>query len=319
MCKLLVLFFGGGKLYVKYISSVGSPKAGRREWIEDDNSCFDKVTELDAYAKEVYFYPDTTLDGAWLWVLGHEKAAKDKAIINRMWTTWWGFHICVGGKGYYNDTPITCGSCFLSWPYIKHNIVADEEDPLEFYWLIMSGSDVVDFANGCGFSDDQLVYSVDRVDEIVSLFEHGLNMNYKNMDVYSYTMGLASMILPYPKPSSRVTDEKRWISDQGKNYTKVAKQLLKNSNYTLSIADLSSRIGISAKYLSKVFYDDTSELLKQYIIRKKFEFATKLIKSGISPTEVACILGYSNYPSFQKMFVAKCGMTPKKYIESFRK
>ena len=172
-------------LYVKYVSSIGSPKRDRCEWVEEDNSCFNKVIGHDAWVKEVYFYPQGSFEGPWLWVLGHEKATRDKAVINRIWTSWWGFHICVGGKGYYNDIPITRGTCFLSWPYIKHNIVADEKDPLEFYWLIIKGANIVDLANDCGFSDDQLVYTVDRVDEIVNLFEQGINANYKDIDVYA--------------------------------------------------------------------------------------------------------------------------------------
>ena len=305
-------------MYVKYIASIGSPKYGRNKWLQDDNSCFEVVNGQDAYAKEVWFFHETAGRSTWLSILGHEKAAKDKEIKNRMWVGGWIFHICVGGKGYYNDIPVTRGTCFLSWPYIKHSFVADKDDPLEFYWLIMSGPGIIDFAVDCGFADDQLVYTVDRVDEIVNLFEQGFNTNYSDLDVYSYTMGLARMILSYPKPSNQVMDEQRWIAEQGKSYTKIAKSLLKNSNYTLSIAKLSERIGISSKHLSRVFYNDTNQSLKQYIVQKKFEFATKLLKKGISPTEVAFILEYQSYAAFSKMFIARCGMTPTKYIESLK-
>ena len=306
-------------MYVRYISSVGSPKYGRNKWLQEDNACFDDVNGLDAYAKEVWFFPETKLESAWLSILGYERAARDKSIIGRVWTDCWVFHICVSGKGYYNDIPITRGTCFLSWPYIKHNFVADEEDPLEFYWIILSGPDVAQVVSGYGFSEDQLVFSVDCVDEIVSLFEYGMNTNYKNVNVYEYTMGLARMLLSFPKPSSHITGEGRWVVEQGKNYTKIAKRLLKNSNYTLSIAQLSGRIGISAKHLSRVFYEDTNELLKQYIVRKKFEFAANLMKNGMFPTEVANILKYANYASFQRMFVARLGMTPKAYMEKLKK
>ena len=302
-------------MYVRYISSVGNPKYGRNKWLQENNHCFDEVKGLDAYAKEVWFFSEKKLDSTWLSILGYEKAAKDKAIKNRMFTDCWVFHICVGGKGYYNDVPVTRGTCFLSWPYIKYSLVADADDPLEFYWLIMSGPDVADFANSCGFSDDGLIFSVDCVDEIAQLFEYGMNTNYKNVDVYAYTMGLARMLLSYPKPASQVTDEDKWIAEQGKNYTKIAKQLLKNSNYTHSIAELSGKIGVSAKHLSKVFYEDCGEPLKQYIVRKKFEVASKLLRGGVAPTEVAYILEYSNYAAFHKMFVSRSGMTPKKYIE----
>lgn len=302
-------------MQVSYIASVGSPIKGKRGWIESSNGCFERVRSLDAYANEVYFYPTEPNEKNWLWVFGHEKAAPDKEVANRVWTRWWGFHICVGGKGYYNDIPITRGTCFLSWPYVKHSIIADKDDPLEFYWLILSGDDVNEIANGLGFSELNLVYQTQYTDDIVGLFELGLSTDYSKVNAYEYSMGLARMILSYPKPVVELTNEKRWISEQGKNYTKMVKQLLKNSNYTLSISELAGRIGVSDKHLSRVFVNDTGEVLKKYIVRKKFDFAARLIRGGTSPTEVSNILEYSNYAAFHRMFVKCHGVSPKQYAE----
>ncbi len=298
----------------KYVASIGTPKEGRREWAENDNSCFEKVKKLDAYAEEIYFYPTSHSENVWLYVLGHEKATRDKATINRMWTSWWGVHVCVGGKGYYNDVPITKGMCFISWPYVKHDIVADKDDPFEFYWLIMSGLEITEFANNCGFNDSHVVFKLDHIDEIVNLFELGMNTNYANVDVKSYTMGLVRMILSFHKPQTGDIYNVL-IDDTRRNYTRMVEQLLKHNNYTLSVLDLSKEIGVTAKHLSKVFYKDTGEHLKKYIIRKKFDFAAKLITNGIAPTEISVILKYSNYSAFHKMFVARFGMSPTEYSE----
>lgn len=302
-------------MQVLYIASAGSPIKDKRGRMEKSKDCFKSVRSLDAYATEIYFYPIEPSEKNRLGVLGYEKASSDKAIIDRVPTDWWGCHICVGGKGYYNGIPIKRGTCFLSWPYVKHSIVADADDPMSFYWFIMYGSDIVDFVRQYGYSEANPVFEIDCVDEMVKLFELGLNTDYSMFDVYEYTMGLARMLLSCSKPYAELTDEARLIFTQGRQYTKMTKQLLKNNYYTLSIAELANRIGVSDKHLSRVFLNDTGEVLKKYIIRKKFDFAARLIKSGSPPTEVANILKYSNYAAFHKMFVKCHGISPKQYAK----
>ncbi len=302
---------------VVYVASAGTPHLDRLRFAENDISCFEKLEGLDAYTKEVYFYPRSSSTSTWPWVIGYEKATKDKST-NRMWTTCWGFQLCVGGKGYYNGIPITKGTCFVSWPYVKHNIVADKDDPFEFYWLIINGSETLEFVNSCGFNDSHVVFKVEDYENIAKLFEHGLNKNYAHVDVYSYVTALAKMILSFNKPEGDVgaTDEKLLAE---KNYSKMIRTLLKRSNYTLTIKDISKRMGLTSKHLSRVFYNESGEHLKQYIVRKKMDFAAKLLRSGATPTEVSLILKYSSYSAFHTMFVSRFGMSPINYSKMSEK
>jgi hypothetical protein len=184
-------------MQVKYTATIEKKTDHDITWSGDDSSVFDKVANSDTFNKEIYFYPSTPPESVWLWVLGHEKSSASKKIIDRLWRTRWVFHMCVGGKGYYNDQPIKRGTCFLTWPYFKHSIVADSDDPFEFYWLILRGEDVLDFVHQNGCRKSRMVFETNCVDELQNLFQLGLTADYTKVDVYKYTMALVNMIFSY--------------------------------------------------------------------------------------------------------------------------
>ena len=95
----------------------------------------------------------------------------------------------------------------------------------------------------------------------------------------------------------------------------MARQLLRDSNYSLSVAELASKIGVSANYLGKFFYRDKEETLKHYIARKRIERAEMFLANGMPPTEVAQVIGYTNYSAFYSAFFNKHQMSPSKYLK----
>ena len=303
-------------MYVKYMVSVEKKENEQAMWIGDDSSIFLNVAQSAFFNKEIYFYPSNPPESVWLWVIGHEKATPKKSVINRLWTTRWVFHICVGGKGYYDDRPIKKGTCFLSWPYFRHSIVADTDDPFEFYWLILRGEDIADFVYKSGFRNTSMVFETEYVDELKTLFELGMNINYDNVDIYEYTMSLVKMIFSYHLNSEVADFEYSKSSEYGRNYTSMARQLLRDSNYSLSVSEIAKKLGLSANYLGKVFAKDRGETLKGYIIRKRFETAEIFLKNGMPPTEVAQVIGYKDYTAFYHSFVSRYSMTPLQYAKS---
>ena len=302
-------------MYVKYGAYLGDSMLGNRKWSKRDKSCFEEVKDANEYIKETYFFHTGVQPLVWLAVLGHEKSSKNKKIFGRLWGESWAFHLCVKGKGYYNGTLIEAGSCFMSWPNVKHDIVADADDPFEFYWLILRGRQTMELVQRYGFSVSRLVFKVGCADDMVRLFEIGMNTDYKQFDVYDYTMSLVKMIMSFTKPVDEGAQEPIDIYKHAKNYTSMAKQLLSSANYALTVEEISSKLDISAKHLSRVFYGDTGEPIKQYIIRKRFDFAITLMKEGLPSAEISKLLGYSSYSAYLKMFTSRFSMTPTEYAE----
>lgn len=303
-------------MYIRYAASIKKIADDKANWAGDSVDVFENVANSAFYTKEIYFYPSQPPEPVWLWVLGHEKALPSKAITDRLWQTRWCFHICVGGKGNYNGRPIRRGDCFLAWPYFKHSIIADANDPLEFYWLIFRGDKLNEYVYDKGFRSTQLIFKTENVEPLIDMFELGMSIDYENTDIYKCTMGLANMIFSYLENIGINDDENSASNVLEKNYTSMARQLLRDSNYSLSVEALAQKIGIHANYLGKVFYRDKGERLKHYIKRKRIETATGLLANGISPTDVAYAVGYKNYSAFYSAFVKSYSISPKQYAKN---
>ena len=301
------------EMYVKYAASIEKISDSESTWVGSDVTVFKNVAGADYYNKEVYFYPSTPQESVWLWVLGHERAVPNKAAIDRCWRNNWVLHICVSGRGYYNGKPISRGCCFISWPHIRHSIVADPDDPFEFYWLILRGDMLINFVRKFGFSSTDRLFSTDAVDTIVGLFELGMTADYNCVDVYEYTMALVRMIFSYYKRPA--IDENADDIALLSGYVHMAKQLLRDSNYSLYVSDVALKLGITPKHLSKVFNRETGESIKQYIMRKRFDAVENFLELGLAPSEVARAVGYSTYTAFYRAFVAKYSMTPSEYMK----
>jgi AraC-like DNA-binding protein len=97
----------------------------------------------------------------------------------------------------------------------------------------------------------------------------------------------------------------------------MARQLLRDSNYSLSVSELANKIGVSANYLGKFFYRDRNETLKHYIARKRIERAEIFLANGMPPTEVAQVIGYTNYSAFYSAFFDKHRMSPSVYLKEY--
>jgi len=301
---------------VNYTASIEKKENKRATWVGADASVFENVNRSTAFNKEIHFYQPEPPEPVWVSVIGHEKATSNKTVINRMWTTRWVFHLCVGGKGYYNDRAISKGTCFLSWPYFKHNIVADADDPFEFYWLILRGEEMAKFVYESGFRNTSMVFEAEHFEEMKMLFELGMTTDYSKVNDAKYIMSLVNMIFSYHNQQDVSDFEYGMSSQYGRNYTNMARQLLRDSNYSLSITELAKKLGLSPNYLGKVFRRDRGETLKGYIIRKRFEAAESFLKKGMPPTEVARVVGYKDYPAFYHTFVSRYSMTPLQYMDT---
>ena len=70
-------------------------------------------------------------------------------------------------------------------------------------------------------------------------------------------------------------------------------------------------LGLSAKHYNRVFKEVVGITPKQYIMERRMELAMTLLRNGLTPTEVAHIIGYKDYALFYRAFTRQYGVTPK--------
>lgn len=87
---------------------------------------------------------------------------------------------------------------------------------------------------------------------------------------------------------------------------------------TLTVADISNRLGKSPSYVSRTFEKDMNLPLKQYILRQKIKEAQwLLISKDHSISDISMQLGFSSQPHFQTAFKKIAGISPNTYRQRY--
>ena len=83
----------------------------------------------------------------------------------------------------------------------------------------------------------------------------------------------------------------------------------------LSVSSLAALCGISEVYLRRLFTARFGISPKEYILRKRLDYACQLLSSGqFEVAEVAFLCGYAEPCHFSREFKRRTGVSPKDYL-----
>ena len=86
------------------------------------------------------------------------------------------------------------------------------------------------------------------------------------------------------------------------------------SNRDITVAELSALCGISEVYFRKIFMHCFGISPKEYIVRKRMDYARRLLSLGeFEVSQVAIMCGYGEPCHFSREFKKRMGVSPKKY------
>lgn len=84
----------------------------------------------------------------------------------------------------------------------------------------------------------------------------------------------------------------------------------------LALSDIASGVFVSPTHLSHAFSQTMHISVMQYVRLKKMFLARSLLQSGYAPTKVAALVGYADYPTFYKNYVAVMHLSPsREYVK----
>ncbi|RAV05510.1 response regulator [Paenibacillus sp. YN15] len=107
--------------------------------------------------------------------------------------------------------------------------------------------------------------------------------------------------------------KKKRLVDQALEYV-----LAHYSRRDLTLADISSHVGLSEKYLNQIFKEVTGTTLNHTIIRLRMEKAANLMKDpAIKIYEICDQIGYTDQDYFRESFKKQYGLTPTEYRNTF--
>lgn len=116
-----------------------------------------------------------------------------------------------------------------------------------------------------------------------------------------------------------IIKEREPYTDRGLHaVTVILEWIEKNLFEPISLSDISAAVGLSEKYICRIFKRYTSKTVMEYVNEQRIENAC-LMLSQKSITEAAFASGFNDLSYFCKMFKRYKGISPSKYKTSFIK
>ena len=229
-------------------------------------------------------------------------------------------HYVVAGHGIYNDTDISAGSFFFTFPYQEYSIIQDPYAPLEFYWLSFSGQPKDDLLKRCNFSADTLVQSFDFADMIVRRFDGIIYGDHGEKDAGLELMGLLYDLLARHKVMNQKLISQQPTGNDFLYYKKALQFIDQNFRGKISTADIAKHLNISTPYVRLIFQKYCQYSPTEMILYTRFEQAKiDLQFKDYSIKEVALRAGYEDQSLFARQFKKRVGASPTEYRKTSQK
>lgn len=207
-------------------------------------------------------------------------------------------HYVCRGEGIFENAEgshrLKKGDIFIICPDDVTVYEADAENPWEYIWIGFTG---------------KLAEPIERLPDRVlhygaNTFFSALYAEQLKSTREEFLAGKILEILSY------------LLENEGRenNYVKQAQDYIKACFMKdISAESVAETIGLSRRYLSRLFKDETGAGIQEYIIGERLKNAKKLLSGGASVGEAARYSGFCDAFNFSKTFKKRIGVSPSEY------
>ncbi len=149
----------------------------------------------------------------------------------------------------------------------------------------------------------QVDYGSDKLEEFLSLYKEIKNAD--NSDFFSIMPAVEKYMLSFLSP---------YLTMGKQTLLRRAKYLLEKE-YTMSLPQIASELGLAYNSFRKEFTTAYSISPSQYRIQAKISRSKQLLSMGLSSKEIVGQLGYQDTYTFSHQFKKMTGMSPREYKE----
>lgn len=100
---------------------------------------------------------------------------------------------------------------------------------------------------------------------------------------------------------------------------KINDFIMDNLSQKLLLDNIAKHVNLSTSRIQHIFKEETGISLNLYIIKKKLQKATELLRDNKKSIDIYEDCGFLNYTSFLRAFKNEYGVTPKEYLQLYRK
>lgn len=204
-------------------------------------------------------------------------------------------HYVFSGTGRFENPrgcqPVSAGQAFLIRPEEVCRYTADQVHPWHYSWIGFTG------ACAAAFDRAPDVFEADRL-----LFEE-----IREASRYSSTKDAYLVSILFRLYCALFDRQER------PDYVSRAVSYIKlHYMKPLRIEEIADRIGVSRKYLSRLFKERTGATMQQFLLQKRMAEAKQLLSEGYRVEETAYLIGYSDGFAFSKAYKKYWGHAPSR-------
>lgn len=227
-------------------------------------------------------------------------------------------HVVFEGTGAY-QTPqgsyvLSAGDVFLTTPNTVVSYKASSEDPWTYGWFAFNGMNARLYLQRAGLSIENPVLRLKNPELVKSTLHHMTALPSKDA---SRDLELLSclylMLAQLVASGNSVLPLPRQLGPQ--LYIEAALSYIEtNFSRQMRIDELAAHIGISRKYLARLFATHFGTSPQQFLVTYRMERAKLLLeRTALSVAEVAVSVGYPDAFAFSKRFKQCYSLSPSHF------
>lgn len=232
-------------------------------------------------------------------------------------------HFILKGKGrYYSEDAqynLEAGQGFMILPNVRTFYQADAEEPWEYLWIGINGTNVTEYLRDVGLNSGQLTFYSEHGDELKHLVVEMLKDTTSSISNQYKRQGLLYSFFSVLSKNRNIGAHRE---EDGENiHMRRAMEYVRNNYFeSIRVTDIAKYVCVDRTYLYELFrrYLDVSpqEYLTNYRLTRAAELLTL---TELTMGEIALSCGYQNASSFGKAFKANRGIAPARFREKDRR
>lgn len=222
-------------------------------------------------------------------------------------------HFVFDGKGTFNGQPISAGQMFFAPQNQKYTIINDENAPLVFSWIALSGTQLENQLRLFRLTNEAAVTVFKNCEDIRNIFLNTIYESHQSVNLEMYLIAKMHEILSF---SYVVNRSFAMPANQQSDiyYTNIISFINDNYSKDITIGDIAKHVHISPTYVRQICREKADSSPAKIISQKRLNVAKALLANDNSSIEeISSLVGFANIYSFSNFFKKNAGLSPTAY------
>jgi len=224
------------------------------------------------------------------------------------------FHLVgyvLSGKGTYNGHPLAAGQGFLFAPNVVEHLSPDRADPLELLWFTSADARFSTLLKHYEADNITHIFTHNFPPELQRIKEFVIAENRRTISDGEMLELFFSVFKHHQKEQASASTP----HTAAQTYINFSVNYIKaNYSHNITVSHLTKILGISQPYLFKIYKHAFGKSPKAFINDYRIIQAKKMLaETGLTISEIARNVGFSDSFAFSKCFSSKQGCSPSEY------